>query len=321
MSNNIPTIWTMVFTPLPGSQGQPNVDRLQGQHMSLSIRVVDGPVPNSGEGMVLPPRPKLLSLSVEPIGDFPASALTVTQPDANGNGGLVSLNLNSNSIYPFQSIRLLMQDHTTRDFKTQVEVENFYNQTPKPVFLVTSCVPVDARYVYYSFRVRATTTSTVTTNMTGVYWIAIESVYRQSQLLLLDLLRYSSTYIDAIKSKIPPPQPHTPTTTNSSTRGSNSDLEYPVIRAQTTTTADTKGFKLDDKITNNSEQNKKVIEEINKENSDKDFYDVVTTSLDNRNNNKGSGSITVTEKEDDDCWCDPSLGIDEIKRRIGKWQE
>lgn len=321
MSNFEETRWPMIFTPAPGSSGDPNVDVRQGQGIGLTVRIIQDPnfVWNTSDPpSPRPPDPKLIEFeSVTANGNFPQSAINVIQPDEFGNGGRVSVNVNSLSIYPFQNIRLLMDDNSTRNFNTEIEVENFYNQTPRPIFLVTSCVPVDARYINYSFTVRGRTSSTATPTVTGTFHIRIESVYRQSQNLLLRLLEYSSTYIDNIKNNIPPSAPPQSTSPNSSVRGSNSDLSYPVKKDRSKTSVDDKGFNLDEKLTNDPSLNKKVVDDIDNEHDEKDFYDIVKESLDNR-----TDAVSRDDDiEDDDCWCDPSLGIEEIKRRIDKWQE
>lgn len=207
------TAWPIVFNFEPSSQGTPAIDIRQGNVGSYTIQAIPDPkYPNTVPAdpitgvRILPPQPTVTSLTVSNVTNEYKIDTTVW---SLGGGYTASVYFNSNDIFPFKQINLLLTDNTTRTFTTKAAVDAFSNSSSMP-FLVTSCIPVNEQYVYRALSVTATSNSTTTPTLTRTFWIRMESDFTKTQDLLLALLSRSQSYIDSIAALNPPAKPYTP---------------------------------------------------------------------------------------------------------------
>lgn len=221
------TAWPIVFNFEPSSQGTPAIDIRQGGVGSYTIKAIPDPkYPNTVPvdpitGVrTLPPQPTVTSLNVSNVTNEYKIDTTVW---SLGAGYTASVYFNSNDIFPFKQINLLLTDNTTRTFTTKAAVDAFSNNASMP-FLVTSCIPVNEQYVYRALSVTATSNSTTTPTLTRTFWIRMESDFTKTQDLLLSLLGRSQSYIDSIAALNPPTKPFTPPTLSSPTKAPASEV-------------------------------------------------------------------------------------------------
>ena len=207
------TAWPIVFNFEPSSQGTPAIDIRQGNAGSYTIKAIPDPnYPNTVPAdpltgvRILPPQPTVTSLNVSNVTNAYKIDTTIWELRP---GYTAAVNFNSNDIFPFKQINLLLTDNTTRTFTTKAAVDAFSNSASMP-FLVTSCIPVNEQYVYRALSVTATSNSTTTPTLTRTFWIRMESDFTKTQDLLLALLGRSQTYIDSIAALNPPTKPYTP---------------------------------------------------------------------------------------------------------------
>lgn len=207
------TAWPIVFNFEPSSQGTPAIDIRQGNVGSYTIQAIPDPkYPNTVPAdpitgvRILPPQPTVTSLTVSNVTNEYKIDTTIWQMQS---GYTASVYFNSNDIFPFKQINLLLTDNTTRTFTTKAAVDAFSNSSSMP-FLVTSCIPVNEQYVYRALSVTATSNSTTTPTLTRTFWIRMESDFTKTQDLLLALLGRSQSYIDSIAALNPPTKPYTP---------------------------------------------------------------------------------------------------------------
>lgn len=221
------TAWPIVFNFEPSSQGTPAIDIRQGNVGSYTIQAIPDPnYPNTVPAdpitgvRILPPQPTVTSLTVSNVTNEYKIDTTIWQMQS---GYTASVYFNSNDIFPFKQINLLLTDNTTRTFTTKAAVDAFSNNTSMP-FLVTSCIPVNEQYVYRALSVTATSNSTTTPTLTRTFWIRMESDFTKTQDLLLALLSRSQSYIDSIAALNPPTKPFTPPTLSTPTKAPASEV-------------------------------------------------------------------------------------------------
>ena len=112
------TAWPIVFNFEPSSQGTPAIDIRQGNAGSYTIKAIPDPnYPNTVPAdpltgvRILPPQPTVTSLNVSNVTNAYKIDTRELRP-----GYTAAVNFNSNDIFPFKQINLLLTDNTTRTF-------------------------------------------------------------------------------------------------------------------------------------------------------------------------------------------------------------
>lgn len=310
MSNqNLPiTNWPLILTPAPNN---PILERTQGQNLSLTIRAIPDPnYPSTLEGPpgtpapILPPQPVVYSISVtSSFGNF----WTITSDHR------VVINIGSNRIFPLDNVTLLLENDSTVNFTTEQQVRDFAASTPYK-FMVTSCVPRSVNSVDIPFTVTATGNS-INSPVSASYVIRINSSFPATQQLLRDLMVLSRPYIQMVQSNIPEGAPPQSLAVNTSERGSNSDLDVVDDGTITQTAFENEDFNLDNLIVDDPNKRSQLLTELDNQDTEKSLIEMIKERV------QTEPSLEPLEDDCEDCWCDPELGIDEIKRRINKWRQ
>lgn len=259
---------------------------------------------------------------ITPPSGPPASAPIVTSMEVSSPGdvvewstfgqNIVQLKLDPVKMFPFNIFSSLYhRDGTVRNFNNEVDVRSYINATTD-LFIVTSCYPTSN---LKELDVPVTVTAYSNSNnspVTATYVIRIVANLDSARILLDDLMERSGAYVNDIVSGVPSGNDAEQLLPNTSER-IEPEVFVPDID-DIETSIEEYEFNLDELIEEDPLLTQDNLNKLNNESPNESLIDMIR----NRITPLEQSSDTV---ENEDCWCDPTLGIEEIRRRIGKCSE
>lgn len=170
---------------------------------SFSVPVL----PGGGSGAFT--KPNTVKLSVSYIGGEPSVNILSSVIITGAIGALTSIRIDTRNknIIPYEDISIMLPNGTINSYDFPIEAKTFLQNTNG---IVTSSVPYNGAYKYYTLRFRAediSSNSEKAPTITRDFLLAIENDFTVAKNTVLELIALSQNYINGLVTQMPVPTP------------------------------------------------------------------------------------------------------------------